>query len=185
MKEKDLAFHYVCTWEEARKLVSQRQRFWVENCGCREKKPGGCQRSRMDLCLMFRGDVQVSSGSSKKEVSRAEVDEILREAKQKHLVTRPFRNENDMTETDGICFCCDDCCEYFTNPSEIKCDKGKLIERTERDICNNCGVCVGVCYFGARKMEGGELALERDSCHGCGLCVDVCPEDCLQMVSRG
>jgi NAD-dependent dihydropyrimidine dehydrogenase PreA subunit len=184
VNDKELAFHYVCTWEEARKLVSHHHRFWVENCGCREKHEGACARSRMDLCLMFRSDVEASSGSGKKEISRVEVDEIFRVAKEKRLVTRPFRNGNNMTETDGICFCCDDCCEYFTNPSGIKCDKGKLIERTDRDICNNCGVCVEVCYFGARKMDGEELILDRDNCYGCGLCMDVCPEDCMQMVPR-
>ena len=183
MNDKDLAFHYVCTWEEASKLVSHHHRFWVENCGCREKKPDGCRRSRMDLCLMFRGDVQASSGAGKKEISRAEVDEILREAKQKHLVTRPFRNEKDRTVTEGICFCCDDCCGYFLDPAEI-CDKGIFIEKTELDKCTNCGICVDVCHFRARKMEGGELVLERDNCYGCGLCVDVCPEDCMQIVPR-
>jgi Fe-S-cluster-containing hydrogenase component 2 len=43
---------------------------------------------------------------------------------------------------------------------------------------------VEVCYFGARKMDGGELTLDRDNCYGCGLCVEVCPEDCLKMVPR-
>lgn len=182
MNEKELAFHYVCTWEEARKLVSHHHRFWVSNCGCRENR-GKCDRSRVDVCLMFKGDIVGSGGSGKKEISLAQLEEIFREAKEKHLVTRPFRNENDMTETDGICFCCDDCCGYFLDPAEI-CDKGIFIEKTELDKCTNCGICVDVCYFRARKMEGGELALERDSCYGCGLCVDVCPEDCLEMVPR-
>ncbi|MFH1335333.1 MAG: hypothetical protein ABII96_02355, partial [Candidatus Zixiibacteriota bacterium] len=71
MNNPDLAFHYVCTWDEAKKLTGQHHRFWVENCGCREKKEGGCSRSRMDLCLMFRSDVQASSGSNKKEITRA------------------------------------------------------------------------------------------------------------------
>lgn len=89
-----------------------------------------------------------------------------------------------MTITDGICFCCDDCCEYFTNPGEIKCDKGKFIEQTDREKCNDCGICVTVCYFGTRKMDDGELMIDRDHCYGCGLCLEVCPEDCLEMVPR-
>ncbi len=183
MVEEDLAFHYVCTWEEAKKLTERHEQFWVENCGCREKHEGGCAHSRTDLCLMFRSDVQASSGKGKKEISRDFVDEILREAKSKHLVTRPFRNEKDKTKTDGICFCCDDCCGYFLDPAE-RCDKGAHIERTMMERCSHCGECADVCYFGARKMQDDKLIVSRDDCYGCGLCVGVCPEECIQVAPR-
>ncbi|HEX7402131.1 MAG TPA: 4Fe-4S binding protein [candidate division Zixibacteria bacterium] len=178
-----MAFHYVCTWDEAKKLTGQHNRFCVENCGCREKKEGGCTRSRMDLCLMFRGDVQTSSDSNKKEITRVEVDEILREAKEKHLVTRPFRNDKDRTVTEGICFCCDDCCGYFLDPTEV-CDKGIFIEKTGWDKCTHCGICADVCHFKARIMNEGKLSVDQNNCYGCGLCLEVCPEDCISMASR-
>ena len=111
------------------------------------------------------------------------VEEVYQEAEEKHLVTRPFRNEENRAETDGICFCCDDCCEYFVDPSQ-QCDKGKFVEKSDLDRCENCGRCVEVCYFGARSVDDGRLAIEQDSCYGCGLCTDVCPEECIQMVSR-
>ncbi|MFQ6031713.1 MAG: 4Fe-4S binding protein [Candidatus Zixiibacteriota bacterium] len=183
MNKEDLAFHYVCTWEEAKNIVGRYHRFWVSNCGCRENR-GGCKRSRIDLCLMFRDDIPGSGGSGRHEISQAEVEEIFLEAKNKHLVTRPYRNEENRAETDGICFCCDDCCEYFTSPDEIKCDKGDFIEETEKDKCTNCGECVEVCYFRARNLEDGELIINHKNCYGCGLCVDVCSEDCVRMVRR-
>jgi len=182
MNGKDSAFHYVCTWEEARELAAGHDRFWVSHCGCREDR-GGCGRSRVDLCLMFRDDIVGSGGSGKKEISKAELEDIFRETEEKRLVTRPFRNDEDRTKTDGICFCCDDCCAYFLDPTE-KCDKGKSIEKTDREICNDCGECVEVCYFRAREMEDEQLKVDRDECYGCGLCVDVCPEDCVEMVNR-
>jgi len=181
MNEKDLAFHYVCTREQAKDLVTEHNKFWVSNCGCRESH-GKCTRSRVDLCLIFREDVG-TSGSRKKEISNVEVEEIFKEAKEKHLVTRPFRNEKNMKETTGICFCCDDCCAYFLNPDE-KCDKGGFIERTDQNLCNNCGECEEVCYFKARKMDSDELFVDRSNCYGCGLCLDACPEDCIEMVQR-
>jgi Pyruvate/2-oxoacid:ferredoxin oxidoreductase delta subunit len=182
MAEKELAFHYVCTREEAQQLIEKHDRFWVSNCGCRENK-GICERSRVDVCLQFREDIPGSGGSNLKETSRSQVDSIIREAEVTHLVTRPFRNEENMAETDGICFCCDDCCEYFVKPGE-KCDKGDLVERTDSDRCMDCGTCVEVCYFKARSMDDGKLTVEADSCYGCGLCTDVCPQECIQMVSR-
>lgn len=181
MSEKDLALHYVCTREQAIEMVKSYYRFWVSNCGCRESR-GRCTRSRMDLCLLFRDDIG-TSGSGKKEISKSELDDIFKEAKEKHLVVRPFRNEQNMTETAGICFCCDDCCGYFLNPEE-RCDKGESIEKTDMDLCNNCGECEQVCYFKARKMDSDELFVDRSKCYGCGLCFDVCPLDCIEMVIR-
>jgi Pyruvate/2-oxoacid:ferredoxin oxidoreductase delta subunit len=132
---------------------------------------------------MFKSDITGSGGSGKKEISKAELEEIFQETEKKHLVTRPYRNDKDRTKTEGICFCCDDCCEYFLDPKE-KCDKGKFIEKTDKDSCANCGTCVEVCYFKARKMQDEELNIDQEKCYGCGLCVDVCPEECVEMVSR-
>jgi len=182
MSEEKFNMHYVSTREEAKDLVSKFKSFWVSNCGCRESR-GKCSRSRMDVCLMFRSDFP-PTGSGFRELTRKDVDEILKEAKDKHLVSRPFRNEKNKAQTDGICFCCDDCCGYFLNPEE-KCDKGKSIEKTDQEICNNCGDCAQVCYFKARQMNSEELRVDQDKCYGCGLCQDVCPLVCIEMVSRG
>ena len=106
MTTKSTAKHYVCTLQEARRLVAEHGEYWVCNCGCRESK-GGCGRSRLDLCLMF-GEIP-ASGSGRRRASAGEVEGILREAENARLVPRPFRNE-ERTGIDGICFCCDDCC---------------------------------------------------------------------------
>ena len=179
MEENDLAMHYVCTHEKARQLVDAHSRFWVGNCGCRESH-GTCARSRVDVCLMFTPD-DPGSGSGKREVTRGEVDAILQEAEDKFLVTRPWRNA-ERNATIGICFCCDDCCGYFLDPSE-RCDKGELVAATDFDACTHCSACVDVCYFHARGMVEGKLAVDGELCYGCGLCVSVCPESCIRMVS--
>jgi ferredoxin len=181
LADDKLAMHYVCTREELQTMTDAQKRFWVSNCGCREGNKAGCRRSRADVCLMFtEGDG--SSGSNKREVTRAEVNAIMREAEEKHLVTRPFRNEA-RTGTGGSCFCCDDCCGYFLG-DEYKCDKGAFIETTKQQDCTDCGACVDVCYFKARKMDGDRLAVDRDKCFGCGLCRDACPADCITMLAR-
>jgi ferredoxin len=177
----DLSLHFVCTLDEARKLVDEREHYWVCNCRCREHR-GPCKRSRMDVCLQFAAKTS-ADGSHKKKASRATVDAILAEAREKHLVPRPFRNE-DRSQVDGICFCCNDCCGYFLGLHE-PCDKGDLIERTNVKLCESCGACEKACYFGARTIDGeGQLAIDQEKCYGCGLCVDVCPMDCVKMVDR-
>jgi len=181
MGEQEPTIHYVCTRGEARKLADQHDRFWVSNCGCREGGPG-CERSRMDVCLIF-SEYDEGSGSGLHEVTRDFVEGIFTEAEEKLLVARPFRNPEDRTVTDGICFCCDDCCGYFRS-DEYDCDKGRFIEQTDMETCTFCGVCEETCYFNARKMVDGELDVDPANCYGCGLCLDVCPEDCITMTER-
>jgi Fe-S-cluster-containing hydrogenase component 2 len=182
MSNDEQPLHYVCTRERAREIVDSRDKFWVSSCGCRVSR-GKCERSRVDVCLEFLPQT-AAEGAGRREASRADVEAILREAEEKHLVTRPFRDMATKSETEGICFCCDDCCGYFIDPGGYACDKGEKIEKTDMAKCTHCGLCADVCYFGARKMVGGELILHRDACYGCGLCVDVCPEDCIELVSR-
>jgi len=180
MSEQELFMHYVSTYAEAAVLIAGRNRFWVCNCGCRESGPG-CRQSRTDVCLMFSCETG-SSGSNPHEISKAEAEDILQHAKEKRLVCRPFRNQ-DFSGTDGICFCCQDCCGYFKSEEEA-CNKGKYIEHTDMEICVNCGACMSVCYFRARMKPFAELEIDRDKCFGCGLCVTVCPMDCVRMVER-
>lgn len=179
--DKKLSFHYVCTRSEAEELIEKNSKFWVSNCGCREKK-GQCDHSSMYVCLFFKPDMR-GTGSGFKEGSRALAAGILEDAREKQLVTRPFRDEKEMSETQGICFCCDDCCEYFNNSEEL-CDKGQYIEKTDFDVCTHCGECVDVCYFMARSMDRDELIIDQSKCYGCGLCQDACPLECIDMTPR-
>lgn len=181
MEGDDLCIHYVCTHGEAERLIRARGWFSISNCGCRESR-GTCGRSRMDVCLSF-DPADPGSGSGFRQVGMAEALGTLEEARSRRLVSRPWRTA-DRTGTAGICFCCDDCCGYFTDPDE-RCDKGSMIEETDRTACTDCGACVPACYFGARSMDAGGLALDRDRCHGCGLCLESCPVGCITMTPRG
>ena len=181
MTSGGIPIHYVCTHEQARDLVDSHTRFWVSNCGCREGR-AGCARSRIDVCLMFSGDSE-ASGTGKKEIDARGAQAILEEARDKKLVARPFRDDA-RCGTEGICFCCDDCCGYFLNPEE-KCDKGELVAETDLEACTDCGACTDLCHFQARSMDAqGKLAVDAEACYGCGLCRTACPEDCIQMVER-
>jgi Pyruvate/2-oxoacid:ferredoxin oxidoreductase delta subunit len=183
MCDNKTPLHYVCTWDEASQLINSHDSFWVCDCGCRERKEGGCHRSRHDVCLMFTHD-NAASGSNKHQLTRAEAEAIMVEARTKYLVTRPFLDEPTRTVTEGICFCCDDCCGYFRDPTEV-CDKGQFVEQTDMDTCTQCGECDPICRFNARAMSDGELSVFRDACYGCGLCAEICPVDCIEMVLRG
>mgnify|MGYP005834895817 CR=1 FL=1 len=182
MSNTDQHQHFVCTLQEAVTIINGHRRFWVCNGGCRERR-GFCTRSRLDLCLMFRDGID-PTGSGKREISYIEVENILDEAHNKHLVARPFRDMVSKRGIDGICFCCDDCCGYFLNKDEI-CDRGAFVEKTIFDDCTHYGICVEVCYFGGREMCEGNLLVHNQNCYGCGLCCEICPEECIIMKPRG
>lgn len=183
MKGDEPHFHYVATREEAEELIAAADKFWVSNCGCREEG-NGCAQSRLDVCLFF-DPAMGGTGSDFREVKRDFVTGILEEAIQKRLVPRPFRYEEDKTRVQGVCFCCGDCCYYFRGEDEkAECDKGMFIARTDEGVCTGCGTCAEACYFGAREITDGTLAVVGEKCYGCGLCADVCPEECVTMTVR-
>jgi NAD-dependent dihydropyrimidine dehydrogenase PreA subunit len=181
MSSDDMAFHFVCTLDEAKTIVEGHKKYWVSNCNCREHR-GPCKRSRMDVCLQFAAHT-AADGSGKHAATREVVDAIFEEAREKHLVPRPFRNAKNNKKIDGICFCCDDCCGYFLGLHEPS-DKGAFIESTDSGTCIDCGVCAGVCHFGARDAAGEALKIDREKCYGCGVCVDACAMKCITMVPR-
>jgi len=183
MSSDEINIHYVSTHEEAKKIIESKEQFFISNCGCREERGNNCQRSKIDVCLQFiQGPT--SGSATLRETSLEEARDLMRIAEEKHLVTRPFRNLDNLSEIEGICFCCDDCCGYQLNPQNEVCDKGIYIELTNTKDCTDCGLCVDVCYFRAKELSNGKLKIISDSCSGCGLCVEVCSETCIQMVLR-
>ena len=185
MSKGKAPIHYVCTREEALHLVRGRERFWVSNCGCREERKGRCRHGRIDVCLQFSADT-AASGTGRREITKLEMHALFKFAADSFLVPRPFRSDKDPAVTEGICFCCDDCCYYFLNPGGEPSDKGEYIEKTDMKACTHCGACVDVCRFGARTMEmnGKELAIDKYRCYGCGVCRASCSEECITMVKR-
>lgn len=181
MNEEKIPLHFVCTRDEAGMIIAGRDKFYIGECGCRANRDR-CARSHNDVCLEFY-DQTAADGIGRKEVSRAEAEGLLKVAEKNHLVARPFRDYDTRRHTEGICFCCDDCCAYFLDPEEV-CDKGEYIEKTSMGDCIDCGACVDVCFFKARAMDADSFTVNRDNCYGCGLCLDVCPVDCIEMVPR-
>lgn len=173
--------HSVCTKDEARALIESRERFIIADCWCRLER-GRCVRSPMDVCLHFREHDSVNP-SGRHEAGREEALDLVEEARKQALVSRPFSVGED-GGVDGICFCCDDCCVFFTGRDPGQCDRGTMIERTIEGCCSSCGMCETVCRFGARVMDAGQLIVTRSLCWGCGLCADTCENGCIEMVPR-
>lgn len=57
-----------------------------------------------------------------------------------------------------------------------------MIVGVEEDLCSGCGVCVGVCPFGARELdtEKKKVKVIEVLCEGCGACGAACPTRAAQ-----
>ena len=182
MKHGVPARHSVCTKDQARAIIETKDRFIIADCWCRGERDR-CVRSPVDVCLHFAEHGSINP-SGRREVGREEALELVEEARQRALVSRPFSVAGGRG-IDGICFCCDDCCAFLTGRDPDPCDRGTLIERTIEGCCSSCGICETVCRFGARLMDAGRLVVTRHECWGCGLCADACTNRCIEMVPRG
>ncbi|MHA1253430.1 MAG: ATP-binding protein, partial [Candidatus Helarchaeota archaeon] len=89
-----------------------------------------------------------------------------------------------------ICNCCPCCCAvlstyrifgeqtYLIKPSDF-------IVKYEADLCNNCGLCLNYCHFGAIKKDGSsKIITNLELCKGCGLCVSHCPQNARILIPR-
>lgn len=48
------------------------------------------------------------------------------------------------------------------------------------EACNDCGLCLTSCVYGAIHVVEGRVALEGEQCTRCGLCVTRCRRDALR-----
>ncbi len=44
-----------------------------------------------------------------------------------------------------------------------------------KDLCDFCGVCVGVCFANAILMKENQIFINDEKCEKCCWCADVCP----------
>jgi len=56
------------------------------------------------------------------------------------------------------------------------------IAGVDEDLCSGCGVCVGVCPYGAREIDREKMVVKVTEalCQGCGSCSAACPSGAAQ-----
>lgn len=56
----------------------------------------------------------------------------------------------------------------------------KAVLNSER--CNECGLCVEHCRFGAIQWIDGHVRIDAYACEGCGVCEALCPVNAIELV---
>ena len=62
--------------------------------------------------------------------------------------------------------------------------RAPLVFAFDAETCTQCGRCVTVCAYEARRVTPQvEMLLDQELCRSCGLCVTVCPTGALRVAS--
>lgn len=169
----------------AEKLLTSAHVISLGNCDCRERLKK-CD-APLDVCLRMgkEAEATIKSGEAK-GVSVEEALEALKRSHEAGLVHLAFTNKGD-EQPFVICSCCSCCCHAlssllrFNIPAVVE---SEHVACQDAEKCGNCGICVGRCQFGARRLVDGKLAFNRAKCFGCGLCATTCPNKAISLVER-
>jgi len=177
--------HRVLDLSEVERILRNAEIISQQTCYCREKL-GNCIEP-MDGCLSLDKEARemIDKGEAR-EVSVEDALEALVRTYDAGLVHMAFEFEGQ----DGvgvICSCCSRCCHSMSAVLRFGyrdlAFTSRMISVQNIEKCNDCGICVGRCQFGAREMVEGTLIYNQEMCFGCGLCM-TCPEDAITMVER-
>ncbi|MEA4915614.1 MAG: FAD-dependent oxidoreductase [Christensenella sp.] len=130
----------------------------VSSCSCRAARRTvgeGCGHLEQDMCIqMGKGAEYYIRTGRARQVSRAEVEELLRKAEENGLMHN-IPNIEEVGETAAICNCC---------------------------ACACFGLRVGL-MFGARDAVRSNYVAKVDAekCVACGQCVENCPGNALML----
>ncbi|MFQ6067049.1 MAG: CoB--CoM heterodisulfide reductase iron-sulfur subunit A family protein, partial [bacterium] len=58
-----------------------------------------------------------------------------------------------------------------------------IVVEVDEEICSGCGLCVSICPYEAREIDGrkGVSKITEVLCQGCGACATVCPNGATQL----
>ncbi|MFW9887445.1 MAG: ATP-binding protein [Candidatus Thorarchaeota archaeon] len=140
--------------------------------------------------------IHVGSAESLKEIGKriliksatlSEVENLIQRSNEAGLVhqllTAPSPDYSYV-----ICNCCPCCCVML----QCTIDHGianttlasNFVSVQNQDACDDCGICVKRCHFGARSLNGSQLLYQPARCVGCGLCVTSCKNRAIAMEHR-
>lgn len=173
----------------ANKIIMQAEKIALRDCTCR-KTLQNCNHP-INVCILFnqRAEDFVNIEQAK-WIIPDQAKRIVFETHQKGLVHLAMHLSNKKDEFPlEICSCCSCCCQAF-QALQLLNSKGlvepsEYVARFDQETCNECGICVDRCHFGARILDPDKnIVYKSDLCFGCGLCITSCPENSIELIPR-
>jgi ferredoxin len=154
-------------------------------CPCRASRANPCLP--LDVCLIvgepFAAFVLEHHPKRARRIDSEEAADILQAEHDRGHVHHAFFKDAMLGRYYAICNCCACCCGAMAahrDGTPMLASSGYLCH-VDLSLCASCGICDGVCPFGALTCDGSAAEVSSESCMGCGVCVDRCPEGALSL----
>lgn len=145
-------------WEKLSYYLDKYDTFSVSDCSCRQSRRvigEGCGHLEKDICIQMGtgAEYYIKTGRGR-EVSRKEVEEILRFAEKNGLMHEMPATE-ELGDAAAICNCCSCSCfslrlaTYFRTPDAIRSNYTAEVNPMD---CVACGQCVENCPSNALRL---------------------------------
>ena len=183
------AENIVLSLDMVKKILSGAHKISVTDCKCRERRENCDSPIETHINLNEAAEHHIRNGISR-EIDLDEALEILEKTHQAGLVHMALGQGEfyELGVINTICSCCSCCCGLLSGILRFGLAPHLLIPQafsvTDISACDDCGVCVERCQFGAREMVNGSLSFNPDLCFGCGLCVSACPTHAITLIEK-
>jgi ferredoxin len=172
----------ILSYEKISGILEQAETIAVMNCPCRTVSRR-CNNPRETCITLNRAAKYMLEREAAREITREEALSILDMCEESGLV---HMTSNASHGVPAICNCCTCCCDYLRAQivlgKKYASVKSRYRAVVDSAICNECGLCIDRCNFGAMKMVNSRLIIDEEKCFGCGLCVSKCPINAISLV---
>ncbi|MFX1453689.1 MAG: ATP-binding protein [Promethearchaeota archaeon] len=170
-------------------ILMQADKIALRDCICRVTLQNCNLPHNTCILLNKRAENFVNEGTAR-WITQEQAKMIVSETHKKGLVHLAMHQSNITDQLPSeICSCCSCCCQALqglklmnmkglVKPSEF-------IAGFDQETCNQCGICVERCHFGAKIFDSDKnIIFKQDLCFGCGLCVSTCPVNAIKLIKR-
>jgi len=170
-------------------ILTQAEKIALTDCICRETLQN-CDLPRTTCILLNKRAENFVNNGQAKWITQEQAKSIVTETHKQGLVHLAMHqwNKTDQFPSE-ICSCCPCCCQalqglQLMNMKELV-KPSEFVATIDLETCNQCGICVDRCHFGARILDSNKnIVFEQDLCFGCGLCVTTCPVSSIELIYR-
>ena len=172
----------ILPYEKVSGILEKAETIAVMRCACRTIRRK-CNKPR-ETCITFnRAAKYVLERGVGRELTREEALSILDMCEESGLV---HMTSNASHGVPAICNCCTCCCDYLRAQMVLGKKYASVKSRyravVDPALCNECGLCIERCNFGAVKMVNSKPVVDEEKCFGCGLCASQCPVNAINLV---
>jgi len=172
----------ILPYEKVSGLLKKAETIAVMRCPCRVTNRR-CDNP-VETCITLNGAAKyVLERGVGRELTKEEALSLFNQCEDAGLI---HQVGNGSLGVSWICNCCTCCCVYLRAQIVLGRKHATVKSRyravVDPALCNECGLCIERCNFGAMKMVNSKPVVDEEKCFGCGLCASQCPVNAISLI---